>query len=325
MSNYIFGNTFDMSVGDLPQHFPRHGVFVIADSFICQHYRWVTERFPVIKIDSGEQSKSWQTVDRVVGELLALGADRNSVIVGIGGGVVTDLAGFTASIYMRGVRFVAVPTTLLAQVDAAIGGKNGINVGGYKNIAGTFSMPETVVFDYSFLKTLPDREFRSGMAEVIKAGIIGDPELFKLLEQHSITELRTDDSLLEELIQRAVRVKCEIVERDPRESGDRKLLNLGHTFGHAIEHCSHGFSHGEAVAVGLCMAADRALLMGLCEAVTRDRIVAVVQKTGLPTTCDISMQQLEQAMKMDKKRSVAGIDFILPQEIGNCVIINIKS
>lgn len=320
MSNYIFGNAFDTLI----THMPLTGVFVIADASICECYPWVTERFSTIQIEVGEQAKSWQTVDRVVGELLKFGVDRSSVVVGIGGGVTTDLAGFVASIYMRGVRFVAVPTTLLAQVDAAIGGKNGINIGGYKNIAGTFSMPESVIFDRSFLKTLPDSEFCNGLAEVIKAGIIGDVGLFEMLEQHTVSEIRADDSLLEKLIQKAVLVKSEIVERDPIEAGDRKLLNLGHTFGHAIEHCSDKFSHGEAVAIGLCMAADRAFTMGLCSMETRNRIVAVIQKVGLPTTCEVEMTELEKAMKMDKKRSSAGVDFILPKEIGYCVIVNVK-
>ena len=180
-------------------------------------------------IGTGQSVKTLQTVERVLRRVIELGVDRKTFVLGIGGGIVTDVAGFAASIYMRGLRFGFVSTTLLGQVDASVGGKNGVNLDGYKNMTGTFTQPDFVVYDPALLRTLPDREFRAGLAEVVKSAIIADAELFARLEQSDFATLRRDTDLLADALSAAVRVKADIVERDERESGERRKLNLGHT------------------------------------------------------------------------------------------------
>jgi 3-dehydroquinate synthase len=227
---------------------------------------------------------------------------------------------FVASTYMRGVKFVLVPTTLLGQVDAAIGGKCAINMGGYKNMVGLFSLPNDVVCDAAWLATLPKREWRAGMAEVIKTAIIGDEELFEILEQKGLEEVRQDVALVEEIVARCVAVKCGIVQRDLCESGERRLLNLGHTFDHAIESLSGEYSHGEAVAVGLVLAARKAVEMGVLDESTATRIVALVERYGLPTSVDIPTEELLPAILHDKKMQGGSIHWILPTRIGECIV-----
>ena len=271
----------------------------------------------VITIQGGEGCKTLEMAAQLWQMLCEVGADRQSVLVGIGGGTVCDLVGFVASTYMRGIKCLLVPTTLLAQVDAAIGGKCGINFGGLKNMVGTFNLPGKVVCDPVWLATLPEREWRSGMAEVIKTAIIGDAQLFELLENSSLEEISTDYALCGEIIARSVAVKCAVVNQDFRESGARKVLNLGHTLGHAIEALTSDYSHGEAVAIGIAHAAQMAVERGLLSPEDCGRIVALLERYGLPTTTTLPAEELHQAMLHDKKNNRGQIGWVLPTGIGS--------
>ncbi len=221
---------------------------------------------------------------------------------------------------MRGVRFGFVATSLLAQVDASVGGKNGVNCDGYKNMVGTFNQPEFVLCDPVVLKTLPEREFRGGLAEIVKAGIIRDAELFELFENHSFVDFQTDEILLHEAILRAVKVKKAIVDADERERGERKLLNLGHTFAHAIEKTMRQFEHGEAVAIGLVMAAWLSVSLRLLPEAEAILITRIVAQLGLPTDADAVPAELFAALKSDKKKEADAVDLILIRSIGDAVI-----
>ena len=223
-------------IADLDRYIPQGArVIVITDENVYKHYAILIDRYEKIVIGLGEKNKTHETLTQIYSQLLAMGADRETYIVGFGGGIVTDIAGFAASTYMRGLRFGFVATTLLAQVDASVGGKNGVNVDGYKNMVGTFNQPDFVLCDLSVLQTLPRRELQAGMAEVIKSGLIMDATLFELFERYDLDDFLNKDNLLLEAITGAVRVKKQIVDRDEKEQGDRKKLNLGHTFAHAIE------------------------------------------------------------------------------------------
>lgn len=221
---------------------------------------------------------------------------------------------------MRGLRFGFVATTLLAQVDASVGGKNGVNYEGYKNMVGTFNQPDFVLCDLSMLQTLPDREFRAGLAEIIKAGLIADRGLFELFENHPIDAFRNDQSLLNEAITRAIRVKADVVERDERESGERRKLNLGHTFAHAIEKCGNEFLHGEAVAIGTVMIARLSAHLGTATQDEADRVRRVFERMGLPIRTEIDFKRLVKALKHDKKKEADSVSFVLLRGIGDCEI-----
>lgn len=295
-------------------------VVIITDANLHRRYKEIINRYDYLLIGIGENNKTLNTVQKLYGELLQLGVDRRTFIVGFGGGIVTDIAGFVASTYMRGLEFGFVATSLLAQVDASVGGKNGVNFEGYKNMIGTFNQPEFVLCDTSLLQTLPEREFKAGLAEIIKAGLIADPDLFALFEKHSWQEFRDNPTLLKKAIAGAVQVKADIVERDERESGERRKLNLGHTYAHAVEKCSREFLHGEAVAIGTVMIAALSREMGLIDTAKEERIRTVFQQAGLPVESNIDLKKLNQALRHDKKKEDTQIHFVLLNGIGNCEI-----
>ncbi len=292
----------------------------IMDRRVKNHFtrnvKFLTKFDNEIRIRVSERRKTLRTAEKLHRKLLKMGADRNTLIVGIGGGVVTDLVGFVASTYMRGVRFGFIPTTLLGQVDAAIGGKNGVNLGGYKNIVGTITQPEFVHIDTGILKNLSDREFRSGLAEVVKSAVIGDPELFDMLEQTSFETLRSDDTLLREVIERAGAVKRKIVEGDPFEKGDRKLLNLGHTLGHAIEKSTRKYTHGEAVSIGMALIMEHSETLPDSD---KTRILNLLQRFGLPVATRIPLRKLWHVARKDKK----GGTIVVPLGIGSCTCLTL--
>ena len=273
-----------------------------------------------IVIPTGEEHKTLATVETVHRRLIELGADRSTYIVGFGGGIVTDITGFAASTYLRGVEFGFVATSLLAQVDASVGGKNGVNVGGYKNMAGLFNQPDFVLCDTGVLRSLPPREFRAGLAEMIKAGIIADPGLFEILENHSPEQLLADPELLTGAIVASIRVKAAIVEADEREKGERRKLNLGHTIAHAVEKLTRRYNHGEAVGIGLAAIADVSARLGLLDEATRDRIVSVVERTGLPTGAGIPAGEIIQALTRDKKVEDRALWLVAVRSIGDVTI-----
>ena len=235
-------------------------------------------------------------------------------------GIVTDVAGFAASTYMRGVKFGFVSTTLLGQVDASVGGKNGVNVDGYKNMAGTFTQPQFVICDPALLRTLPEREFRAGLAEVVKAAIIADADLFGRIERTTFEALRTDTDLLSDAVSAAIRVKADIVERDERESGDRRKLNLGHTLAHAIEKASNRMNHGEAVAVGTALIAGAAVKLGALTQADCDRIVNVLTALGFDLTPPVEVKRLLKEVGKDKKNEDGMLRIVLPVGIGDCEV-----
>lgn len=273
-----------------------------------------------IRLPDGEAHKTLATLETVYDRLLALQADRRTALVALGGGVIGDLAGFAAATYQRGVPFVQVPTTLLAQVDAAVGGKTAVNHPRGKNMIGAFYQPRVVIADTDTLSTLPDRELRAGFAEVVKYGLIRDPELFAYLERHVDDILGRDPEALTEVIHRSCRNKAEVVAADEREAGSRALLNLGHTFAHAIE-TGTGYTewlHGEAVAVGLVMAAEASRRLGFFPGEGVTRLRTLLDRAGLPVAGpeDLPAARYLALMGVDKKAEAGRIRFVLLEDVG---------
>lgn len=291
-------------------------VIVVTDQHLLDTYPELITRYPYIVIGCGESNKNLATVEHIHRELLALQADRTAYLVGIGGGIVTDITGFAASTYMRGVSFGFIATSLLAQVDASVGGKNGVNLDGYKNIIGTFSQPDFVLCDSSMLRTLPLRELRAGMSEALKCGIIGEKVLFDIFVEHTFDQIMESEKLLHEIVLRSVRFKANIVEQDEREGSLRKLLNLGHTFAHSVEKCTTKYIHGEAVAIGIAIIAR----LSNTDIHTYTQIITALEKLSLPTSVDIEFERLLEVAKSDKKRSGDSIELIIIEKIGQCKI-----
>lgn len=272
-----------------------------------------------IVLPDGEEHKDWRTLDAVFDALLKNGCGRDTTLVALGGGVIGDLAGFAAATYQRGVQYVQVPTTLLAQVDSSVGGKTAINHPLGKNMIGAFHQPRVVIADMDTLKTLPDRELRSGLAEVIKHGLIRDAAFFAWIEANVERLLARDAEALEHAVLRSIAIKAEIVAQDERESGLRRVLNFGHTFGHAIE-AGLGYGawlHGEAVAAGMVMAADLSRQLGYLSEADTGRIRSLLQRAGLPTGAKgIAPERMRQLMSVDKKVKDGRIHFVLLQRLG---------
>jgi 3-dehydroquinate synthase len=273
-----------------------------------------------ISLPDGEAHKTLATLETVYERLLALKADRQTAVVALGGGVVGDLAGFAAATYQRGVPFVQVPTTLLAQVDAAVGGKTAVNHPRGKNMIGAFYQPRAVVADTDTLATLPDRELRAGAAEVVKYGLIRDPEFFAYLERHAEALVGREPEVLAEGIYRSCRNKAEVVAADEREGGQRALLNLGHTFAHAIE-TGTGYTewlHGEAVAVGMVMAAEASWRLGLLPGEDLTRVRTLLDRMGLPLTApaDLATERYLDLMGVDKKAEGGRVRYVLLEAVG---------
>lgn len=273
----------------------------------------------VLEVPAGEPSKSLTMAGLLFTRLARLRCDRHSTLVSVGGGVIGDLGGFVASAYMRGLRLVHVPTTLLAMVDSSIGGKTGVNHARVKNLVGTFYQPAAVCADVRWLRTLPDRELRSGLAEVIKTAVIGDPELFTFLEQHLSSVLRRDPQTLVEVIARCAAFKARVVETDEVERAERQILNYGHTIGHAVEAAAgfHRLTHGEAVAIGMALEAALAQRLGLADAATVERQNALLARAGLPVRLGaVNRRAVWRALVLDKKRRDGALRWPLLVGIG---------
>ena len=276
----------------------------------------------LLTVPAGEKSKSWAAVGRCHDQLAAHRLERRSFIVALGGGVVGDLAGFVAATYLRGIDFVQVPTTLLAQVDSSVGGKTGVNLRAGKNLVGAFHQPRLVLCDLATLDSLPDREFRSGLAEVIKYGIIRDPALFRRLERDLDRLVARDPDTLGAVVARCCAIKAEVVGADETESGLRAILNFGHTVGHAIENSS-GYGHhlhGEAISIGQVAAADLSVALTGLKPSDADRIRVLFERAGLPVTLPLNparTRRLLQAMRLDKKVSDGEVRFVLAERIGS--------
>ena len=274
-------------------------------------------------IDDGEAHKSFANVGRALEALAHLGATRDACIIALGGGVVGDLAGFTAACWMRGIDFIQMPTTLLAMVDSSVGGKTGVNLPAGKNLIGAFHQPRAVIADIDTLATLPDREYRAGLAEVIKGAAIGDPEFFAWLEQHADALAARDTATLIEAIARKVIYKAGVVARDETEQGERALLNLGHTFGHAIESATgyREWLHGEAVGAGLVMAADMSVECGLLPRAEAARISRLVERAGLPLHIGtVTPEAALEHMRIDKKVLGGRLRLVLLRRLGEAFV-----
>ena len=305
----------------LSKFLPAGRVVAVADREVIRLHPHLLGRMERIEIAAGEGSKTLQTIEFICREFVRLGVDRSTFILGVGGGVATDMVGFAASVFMRGVRFGFVSTTLLGQVDASVGGKNGVNLDGYKNMIGVFNQPEFVVCDPALLASLSLREFRAGLAEVVKSAIIADPDLFDLLEDCSFEGVRNDRAILSRIIAASIRVKADIVSRDEREGGERRKLNLGHTFAHAIEKCSSEMNHGEAVAVGLRLVTDAAVKTHKLSFEDHARILSLLSKYGFVLTPPAPLADLKAAAAKDKKQSGGVLNLVLPYGVGHCEVV----
>ncbi len=315
ISRILIGENFE----NYRKYLPSGKTILITDDNLLKHYGNQLRDFPVISIGLGEKNKTLESISGIFNELIALEADRSTYIVAVGGGIVCDVAGFAASIFMRGLSYGFISTTLLSQVDASVGGKNGVNFNGYKNMVGTFNQPDFVIADIKMLRTLNEKEYRSGLAEIIKAAVIKDESLFNYIDQHVREILERDPDTLEKLICDSVQIKAKVVEADENEKGERKKLNFGHTFGHAIEHLT-GMLHGEAISIGMEMAANLSVKTGLLKKADHDRITDLLQKFELPVQISLKPEELIAAMKKDKKKQNDVLHFILVNKIGNAVI-----
>ncbi len=313
------------------RHVASRNVAVVTNSVVAPLYLEVVQgaieraggRVVPILIDDGEQAKAWATLDRVIDAMLAARCGRDSVVVALGGGVVGDLAGFAAAVYQRGVPFLQIPTTLLAQVDSSVGGKTAINHVRGKNMVGAFHQPLAVIADVAVLDTLPDRELRAGLAEVIKHGFILDLQFVTWLEANMARLLDRDRAALSHAVRRSCELKAQVVAADEREGGLRAILNFGHTFGHAIE-AGVGYGewlHGEAVATGMVMAAELSARTGSLRRQDADRVKALIVSAGLPVKGPkLDIERYLELMQVDKKAAGGKVRFILLDGLGSATL-----
>lgn len=314
------------SLKELPKYASGKKTVVVADKKFASMHKEALQRMEVIEIESVEGGKTLETVEELYEKFLELELDRNALAVGIGGGVVSDLVGFAASTYLRGISFGFVPSTLLAQVDAAIGGKNGVNLKGYKNQIGTIKQPEFVLCDFELLKSLPANELKAGLVEIIKYGLIADKELFSFVEEEHERILSLHRTSLEKVVHDSVLIKSNIVSADETEKNERRKLNFGHTLGHSLEK-TVGLSHGEGVGVGMILASKISVEKGMLSKEESEKIELLLKKIGLPTDLnelDVGKEEIMDAIRKDKKREGDEIKFVLLEGIGNAKICSIK-
>jgi 3-dehydroquinate synthase len=305
---------------------PKHGkIFVVTTQDVWDLHGASFAEIPhnTIFFPGGESKKRLAEVEAMAEQMLAAGADRSSIVIAFGGGIVNDTGGFLAAIFMRGIPVIQVPTTLLAQVDAAVGGKTGVNLIGGKNLLGSFHQPLAVLIDPDILRTLPEREYRAGLYEIIKCGVIRDANLFRILDEGIASVLAQDPATVERIIADAVRIKAEVVSADEREGGLRRILNFGHTVGHALEAETQysRFLHGEAVAFGMRVAtvlAER--VTDLKEGADIDRVI--VNYGPIPSLNGISAGNLAKRLVSDKKTIQGNVHFVLPVKIGDVTVVS---
>lgn len=295
-------------------------IFITDENVFAAHEKQFKNKSTIV-LKAGEEHKNQSTVDSVIRQLIEMEADRKTVLVGVGGGVVTDITGYVASVYMRGIPFGFVPTSLLAMVDASIGGKNGIDVGVYKNMVGIIRQPSFLLFDPSLLQTLPGNEWKNGFAEIIKHASIKDAAMFKKLQQNDLAFYQKKKKDLSALIQRNALLKTKVVQKDEFEKADRKLLNFGHTLGHALEN-QYDFSHGQAISIGMAYASKLSQKFAGFKNV--DRVVNLLDQYGLPTFAEFDKDKVINVLKMDKKKTKDSINFILLEKLGKAFIKEIS-
>jgi 3-dehydroquinate synthase len=316
-SNKTTGYFFGADLSHLEKLADKEQAVIVTDENIFRGHRKKFGGWNTIVIKAGEEFKNQATVDSILQQLIAFGADRKTFLVGVGGGVVTDITGFVAAIYMRGIPFGFVPTSVLAMVDASVGGKNGIDIGLYKNLAGTIRQPEFLLYDYSLLRSLPKEEWVNGFAEIIKHACIRDAAMFRELEKNTLGFYQKDKAVLARLIRRNVLIKSTIVQKDEFEQGERRLLNFGHTLGHAIENL-YELSHGQAISIG--MAAACMISEELSDFTDTNRVVTTLKKYGLPTQAEFDAKKVMHVLKMDKKKVKDNMNYILLKKIGQGVV-----
>jgi 3-dehydroquinate synthase len=308
---------FDAAFSQLKKIAPQKTTVLVTDEHVFSAHKKHFNGWNTIVLKAGEEYKVQATLDSLFEQLIALKADRTWTLVGVGGGVVTDMTGYAASVYLRGVKFGFVPTTILAMVDAAIGGKNGIDVGLYKNMIGTINQPQFLLYDASLLKTLPLSEWRNGFAEVIKHAAILDAPMFKELEARKIDFYQKNKAALQKLLQRNAMLKSKVVKEDEFEKDRRRLLNFGHTLGHAVEK-QYELMHGEAVAIGMAFAAK--LSAEMLHFKSADKLLKLIDAYGLPVTAGYNKQKVFDVLVSDKKREGEQMNFILLEKIGKAVV-----
>ncbi|MGN6249934.1 MAG: 3-dehydroquinate synthase [Ginsengibacter sp.] len=322
--NYVFSDKavsvyFDTDFSELENHVSKENTILITDENVFAKQKEKFSGWKTIIIKAGEEHKNQRTVDEIINQLIELNADRQTFVVGVGGGVVTDITGYVASIYMRGVQFGFVPTSILAMVDACIGGKNGVDVGVYKNLVGVINHPQFLLYDYSFLQTLPREEWINGFAEIIKHSCIKDEKMFTLLQQNSFDHFYNSLQNAGKLIQQNVEIKYHIVVNDERETGERKLLNFGHTIGHAIENTSK-LPHGSAISIGMvlaCIISEK--INGLPQSATT-QVRQLIEQYHLPVSFDFDKEKTWDILLHDKKKSGKEMNFIVLDAIGKASV-----
>jgi 3-dehydroquinate synthase len=314
--NYYFNADFAY----LEKLVTKENTVIVTDENVFARQKKRFKGWKTIVIPAGEQFKVQATVDNIIQQLLGLSADRKTTLIGVGGGVITDITGYVAGVFMRGIKCGFVPTSILAMVDAAIGGKNGIDVGLYKNMVGLIRQPQFLLYDFSLLKSLPKEEWVSGFAEVIKHACIKDAPMFKLLEENKLSYFQKDFTVLAKLIQRNALLKTKVVVDDEFESGERKLLNFGHTIGHAVENL-YKIPHGHAVSIGMGAACKMSeVISGFKDTA---RVVKVLKQYGLPPQFDFDKEETFRILKSDKKKDHQGISYILLKKIGKAEIVSL--
>ncbi len=310
------------SIDRLVDYLPARGAVLLTDTNLSRLYRDRFPDHPILEVDPGEGSKTLSTAESLYRKMISLGMDRGSFLVGIGGGVVTDLAGYLAATYMRGISFGFVSTTLLGQVDASIGGKNGLNLDGYKNMIGTFRQPAFVICDTGLLASLPPGEWLNGWAEVIKHGLIADRSYLDFLLREKAGLLSGDIPLLNEVVLGSVRIKSGIVNQDEMETASRRLLNFGHTTGHALEKLL-GIPHGRAVGLGMVLAARISGMLGLLPEQDVRFVNRLLADFGLPTETEAKPEEVLEILLTDKKKDGDRLRFIVLEKPGKAAVLEV--
>jgi 3-dehydroquinate synthase len=319
-SDIVVGERIENLASYLPSGFRT---VIVTDTNVARLHR---HRFPpadVITIGTGEKIKTLKSVTQIYSELIRLEADRFTFLVAIGGGLVCDVAGFAASTYMRGIPYGFVATSLLAQVDASVGGKNGVNFSGYKNMVGVFNQPRFVICDTAMLETLPSGERANGLAEIVKHAAIYDAAYFDRIEANISRIEKLDPTFIIDLVHQSVVIKARVVNRDEKEAGERRKLNFGHTFGHAIERCT-GLAHGAAVSIGMVIAGHFSVGHTGFDPRDLDRLERLLRRLGLPTGLPAAADDILQALGKDKKRQGDTLHFICLEAIGRSTVIPVR-
>lgn len=318
--NFISGTTeiyLAYGISHLKKLTDPKATVLITDENVYNAHAKRFKGWNTIVLKPGEEYKIQATVDALVDTLIEMEADRKTTLVGVGGGVITDITGYVASVYMRGVRFGFIPTSILGLVDASIGGKNGIDVGEYKNMVGTIRQPSFILHDMVFLNSLPQQEWENGFAEVIKHACIKDAAMFRELESKTLKHYRSRQKSVCELIQRNALIKLSVVKKDEFEKGERRLLNFGHTLGHALE-TQYELLHGQAISIGITYACH--ISEQLAGFKQTDRVIQLLEKYNLPTYAAFDKQKVFDILKMDKKRETKEMNYVLLERIGKGVI-----